>query len=113
MAARKGTRPPAAGRGRVKGARNKITADVKAMILGALTAKGGQAYLEQQADQNPVAFMSLLAKLLPMQLTGGEGGPLVIQAMNFAEELAQARERAAAAREADRQRVGTKANACA
>src|SRR5216684_3000307 len=105
MAARKGTRPPAAGRGRAKGARNKITADVKAMILGALTAKGGQAYLEQQADKNPVAFMSLLAKILPMQLTGGEGGPLVIETISFAEKLRQARERAAAAREVDRQRL--------
>jgi hypothetical protein len=78
MPAYKGTRPPAAGKGRPKGARNKITADVKAMILGALTAKGGQRYLEQQADKNPVAFMTLLGKVLPMQVSGDGGGPVLI-----------------------------------
>ena len=78
MAARKGTRPPAAGKGRPRGARNKITADVKAMILGALSAKGGQSYLEQQAEQNPVAFMALLGKVLPMQIAGDPAGPLQI-----------------------------------
>lgn len=98
------TRPPAAGRGRPRGARNKITSDVKAMILGALAAKGGQGYLEQQADKNPVAFMTLLGKVLPMQLTGGEGAPLQVQTVNFAEQLAQARERVAAARAAEQQR---------
>jgi hypothetical protein len=42
MPAPKGTRPPAAGKGRPKGAGNKLTRDVKAGILGALNAKGGQ-----------------------------------------------------------------------
>ncbi len=74
------------------------------MILGALAAKGGQSYLEQQADRNPVAFMALLGKVLPMQLTGGDGGPLVIRAVSFAEQLAEARER--------RIRLISKADAC-
>ncbi len=103
MPAPKGTRPPAAGRGRPKGVRNKITADVKAMILGALAAKGGQKYLERAADENMTAFLALVGKVLPMQLTGGEGGPLVIKTINFAEALVQARKRAAAARETDQQ----------
>jgi hypothetical protein len=76
------------------------------MILGALTAKGGQAYLEQQADKNPVAFMTLVGKVLPMQVTGSEGGPLVIETIEFADLLRQARERRVAAREADQQRGG-------
>jgi hypothetical protein len=75
MAAREGTRPPARQRP-AKGVRNKITRDVKAMILGALAAKGGQAYLQQQADRNPVAFMSLLGKVLPMQIAGNPAEPL-------------------------------------
>jgi hypothetical protein len=83
MAARKGTRPPAAGKGRPRGARNKITADVKAMILGALSAKGGQSYLEQQAEQNPVAFMALLGKVLPMQIAGNAAEPLQITWINY------------------------------
>jgi hypothetical protein len=45
MPAPKGTRPPAAGKGRPKGARNKLTRDVKEMILGALSDVGGQKWL--------------------------------------------------------------------
>ncbi len=46
----------------------KVRADIKQMILGALDALGGQAYLERQAIENPVAFMSLLGKILPTEL---------------------------------------------
>jgi hypothetical protein len=55
---------------------NKLNADVKAMILGALNAAGGQEYLLQQAEKNPVAFLTLLGKILPLQVTGKDGGPL-------------------------------------
>jgi len=40
------------------------------MILGALDDAGGQQYLARQAEQNPTAFMTLLGKVLPMQLAG-------------------------------------------
>lgn len=73
-----GTRPPAAGRGRPKGAQNKLSADVKAMILGALNNVGGIEYLARQAEENPAAFMALLGKVLPMQIGGEGGGPIVI-----------------------------------
>src|SRR5215213_4409724 len=68
MAAAKGTQPPGGSR---KGKPNKVTADLKAMILGALNAQegGGQAYLQRQADENPVAFMGLIGKLLPKDVT--------------------------------------------
>lgn len=69
-------RPPNAGIGRVKGVPNKVTADIKAMIIGALEAKGGQAYLEEQADKNPVAFMGLVAKVLPMTVAGDPNNPV-------------------------------------
>lgn len=71
--------PRPANAGRKKGTENKVTSDIKAMIVGALAAKGGQAYLERQADENPVAFMGLLGKVLPMQVTGENGGALVIR----------------------------------
>src|SRR4051812_15836669 len=45
-------------RGRQKGSANKLTAGIKPMILGALSAKGGQRYFEKQADRNPAAFMA-------------------------------------------------------
>ena len=65
-----------AGLGRPRGSPNKITADIRGMILGALTAKGGQKYLELQEDNHPQAFMALLAKVLPTQITGKDDGPM-------------------------------------
>jgi hypothetical protein len=56
--------------GRQKGTPNKINADLKAMILGALDDAGGQDYLQRQADENPNAFLSLVGKVLPMTVSG-------------------------------------------
>ena len=64
---------------RPKGSPNKYTADVKGLILRALHGAGGQAYLERQAEANPVAFMGLLGKVLPLQIAGtGQNGALVV-----------------------------------
>jgi len=46
------------------------------MILEALDRKGGVDYLAKQAEEHPGPFMSLLAKVLPMQVTGENGDPL-------------------------------------
>jgi len=54
--------------GRKKGSTNKATADIKAMISNALTLAGGESYLLRQADENPVAFMGLIGKILPKQV---------------------------------------------
>lgn len=63
------------GRGRPKGALNKNTAAVKDMVLAALNNKGGIEYLEKQADENPVAFMTLVGKVIPLQVNGsGDDG---------------------------------------
>lgn len=51
--------------GRTKGTQNRLTGDVRAMILKALDAAGGAEYLLRQADLNPGPFMALLGKLLP------------------------------------------------
>ncbi|MGV0964207.1 MAG: hypothetical protein ACOYBT_09985 [Polynucleobacter sp.] len=64
-----------AGKGRPKGSPNKQTAAVKDMILTALDKKGGVDYLARQADENPAAFLTLVGKVLPMQVQGaGENG---------------------------------------
>jgi hypothetical protein len=83
MAALKGTRPPAAGKGRPKGAKNKMTAALKDMILGALDEAGGQQYLVEQAHQNPAAFLTLLGKVLPLQVAGSESGPIEISVVRY------------------------------
>jgi len=54
--------------GRQKGTPNKINAALKDMILTALHNKGGVAYLEAQADENPTAFLTLVRKVLPLQV---------------------------------------------
>ena len=70
---RGGSRP---GAGRKAGVPNKMTAQLREMILGALDDVGGQAYLKHQAEQNPNAFMTLIGKVLPTTLAGDPEAPL-------------------------------------
>jgi hypothetical protein len=64
------------GKGRPKGAPNKVTADLRAMVLGALDDAGGQKYLATQAATNPSAFLSLVGRCLPKEITGPGGKDL-------------------------------------
>lgn len=66
----RGSKPGERRGGRQKGTPNKITGDVKAMVLTALQNKGGAAYLEEQAEKNPTAFMGLIGKVIPLQVNG-------------------------------------------
>lgn len=66
------------GPGRPKGVPNKVTQELKEMILGALEKAGGERYLVACAKKNPTAFLTLVGKVLPLQVAGGDGGPLVI-----------------------------------
>lgn len=62
--------------GRKKGTPNKVNAALKDMILGALHAEGGQQYLQEQARANPNAFLTLIGKVLPTEVTGPDGGEI-------------------------------------
>lgn len=62
-----------AGKGRPKGSKNKITADVKAAILQAFDKVGGADYLARQAEENPQAFMTLVGKVMPTQVSNADG----------------------------------------
>jgi hypothetical protein len=73
--------------GRVAGTPNKINGDVKAMILGALTAAGGEEYLLKQAHENPTAFMTLLGKVLPLQVAGDAEAPPVSVTFHWADAV--------------------------
>jgi len=84
MPAPKGTRPPAAGKGRPKGARNRMSRALKDMILQALDDAGGERYLSEQAIKNPAAFLTLVGKVLPLQMTGEDDGPVVVKIVNYA-----------------------------
>ena len=62
--------------GRKKGTPNKINADIKGMIVGALNDGGGQKWLRDQMTANPVAFLSLVGRVLPTTLQGDKDNPL-------------------------------------
>lgn len=74
--------------GRAKGTTNKVTKDLRDMILGALADAGGQAYLLKQSGENPVAFMSLVAKLIPKEIradVGHTGGVMMHNDLTIAD----------------------------
>lgn len=62
--------------GRQKGTPNKMTAELKGMILAALDESGGVEYLRGVAASHPQAFCSLLGKVLPMTLAGDPDNPI-------------------------------------
>ena len=64
------------GQGRPKGALNKDNADIRAMVVGALKAVGGQEYLAECAISHPVAFLGLVGKVMPLQLASNDAGAL-------------------------------------
>ena len=74
--------------GRKKGTPNKFTGALKDMVLQALDKAepgGGVAYLTKQAKDNPTAFMTLLGKVLPLQVTGQDGGPVTYYVVSWAD----------------------------
>jgi hypothetical protein len=78
----KKSRPPNAGKGRRKGVPNKTTALLKEAVLLAATEAGGKdglvGYLKWLAKAEPKAFAPLLGKIIPMQVTGEDDGPVKI-----------------------------------
>lgn len=74
-------RPP--GVGRKKGSANKNTKELKDMILQALSEAGGVEYLKKQAVDTPGPFLALIGKVLPMAVTGADGGPVVVEIVKF------------------------------
>jgi hypothetical protein len=74
-------KPPAAGRGRPKGAQNKTTRAAKEAIAYAAEGLGGADRLvawAQEGAKNEAAFWTTIyPKLLPLQLGGDPDHPLV------------------------------------
>ena len=71
----KSTRKPPTKRGSRKGIPNKQTAQLKDMILTALSNAGGAEYLERRANdpRTAAAFLGLIGKVLPMTIANEDG----------------------------------------
>lgn len=71
-------KPPAAGIGRKKGVPNKVTASVKTALTEAFEKRGGVPALMRWANEDPTEFYKLWGRMLPQELHGKDGGPLMI-----------------------------------
>lgn len=82
------------GAGRPKGSPNKTTKLLKDAIIKAAEAAGEDmngknglvGYCTFLATQEPKAFSQLLGKVLPMQVTGEDGGALQVTIRRYAED---------------------------
>jgi|SanBayMetagenome_1026888.scaffolds.fasta_scaffold02285_9 hypothetical protein len=72
----KGQKRP--GQGRPAGSTNKKAQLIREMVTQALDQAGGVEYLAEVARTNPGPFLGLVGKVLPIQVTGAEGGPVQI-----------------------------------
>mgnify|MGYP001795769255 CR=1 FL=1 len=79
-------KPPAAGKGRPKGAQNKTTTTLKQAILVAAAKHGHdgkgkeglEGYLTMVAEKDVKSFCSLLGKVLPMTVASDPDNPFEI-----------------------------------
>lgn len=71
--------------GRKKGTPNKVNTDIKNIVIQALNEIGGVSYLKVQSELNPVAFMGLVGKVLPLQIKNDVNlaGKMVIEWKNI------------------------------
>jgi len=74
-----------AGRGRPKGAKNKLA---KAYLkdLHEVYLEGGKEALKQVKEERPEGFLSLVARLLPKDLDVKHSGDVTVQVVNYEDE---------------------------
>jgi hypothetical protein len=65
------------GGGSRKGRPNRVSADLRGMVLEALDRLGGVEYLVRAGEANPQVFGSLIGKLLPTRLANDPENPLI------------------------------------
>jgi hypothetical protein len=68
-AKKKGRTPPNAGKGRPKGAKNKIPSSIKTALETAMNAgDGAVAFWVKLKDEDPRTFAVVASKLIPLQI---------------------------------------------
>lgn len=60
---------------------NKVTRTLRDALMQSFEEVGGAEYLVIQARTNPTAYLSMLAKIIPTEVTGAGGGgiKLIVQ----------------------------------
>lgn len=74
--------------GRKKGVPNRVTACLRDAIMHAFDTVGGESYLTMVARKHPQVFCMLLARILPMQITGAAGRLIEIAGVSARELIA-------------------------
>jgi hypothetical protein len=64
---------------RPKGSPNVLTKTIREAILSSFETVGGEAWLAKLAKDDPRSYAGLLAKAMPTQVEGSDGGPVQIQ----------------------------------
>ena len=67
------------GVGRPKGRENRVTRSVKEALVEAFDKLGGVPALVRWGRANPTDFYKLWLRLLPIQVTGLDGGPIKVE----------------------------------
>lgn len=65
--------------GRKAGTQNKLSLTVKAAVLEVFNNLGGVEQMGVWAAENPTEFYKIAARLIPTEVVGSEGGPLVVK----------------------------------
>ncbi len=98
--------PKTPGSGRKKGSVNRVSAALKDAIMHAFDKAGGVEYLVKQADLNPIAFLTLLGRIVPREVEAQvdvHDATARIEALNRGRERARKALRARAKRLAEAQ----------
>ena len=63
--------------GRPVGVKNKVTQSIREAFKEAFDQLGGAQALARWGAENPTPFYALASKLIPQEITGANGGPLL------------------------------------
>lgn len=58
--------------GRQKGTPNKLSSDIREVIKAAFDEAGGKEYLVTLSKSDPRTFLTLVGKIVPTAITGGD-----------------------------------------
>lgn len=74
--------------GRQKGTCNKFSKDVRQMVLNALNGahpEGGEAWLKKQAEDNPIAFLQIVGKIIPAEIKASVKEKITVEIVKFSQ----------------------------